>query len=134
MMRRALATAVLAAGLTIGAACSGDSGPQPGVVNFNLAGPAGARSAVFKVVGPDLAVPTAPAGVRVYADTLPGDTLLVVAVAQAGHTLQEQAMGGVAVPDVRTALGFTVIVVQVAGANYALQNPFAYSVSITQAP
>lgn len=136
MMRRALLAAALAAGWSLAAACSSGEGPQPGTVNFTFAGPTPAKSAIFKVVGPRTGFTGGvTAGVAtVFADTLPGDTLLLVAVAKAGHTLQEMSFGNLTVPDTRAAGNYSVIVVQVADATYTLQNASAYSISLTPAP
>ena len=136
MMRRALAGALLATGLSLGAACSGDDGPKPGLVNFTFTGATPAKSAIFKVVGPRNDVSGSLSGglATVFADTLPGDTLLLVAVAKAGHSLQELPFGLLSVPDTRAAGNYTVIVVQVADATYTLQNASAYSISLTPSP
>jgi hypothetical protein len=103
------------------------------VVNFSFTGPTPAKSAVFKVVGPRTGFTGGvTAGMAtVFADTLPGDTLLLVAVAKAGHTLQEAPFGYLAVPDTRAAASYSVTVVQVADATYALQNASAYGISLT---
>lgn len=114
--------------LVLAAACSGD-GPQPGDVSVVLVGTPDARSVELRLVGVQTGVVAFGADVRVFTSSS-GDTTLVIAIADQGHTLQEGPLARITVPDQGAAGQYAVQVLQVAAADYSLKNPVAYAVSI----
>ena len=126
VMRLAAATAAM---LT-GAACGDGTGPKAGNLNLSLTGPVLARSAQFRVVGPQTGVTAGGANLRVFVTPLGGDTTMVAVIATVGHTLSESNIATLAVPDVVAASSYAITLLQVAAANYALQNVASYTVTI----
>ncbi len=129
MTRRALAGLAL---LAAGAGCGDGSGPTAGVVMASLSGPVPARAVMFRLVGAQSGI-TAPTGssLRVFSTPLGGDTVRVAVIAPAGGTIAARA-ADIAVPDLgrRPVL----ILEQVAGATYALQNVATYSLVFVTSP
>jgi len=132
-MRRTAWPSRLALGAAlIGAASCGDViGPLSGAVSVRLEGPAPVRSAAFRLVGPQSAV-SAGAGTSnaVFTAAVLPDTLLVAVVAPVGHTLAEGPLIRVQVPDVRRVAGYRVSLLQVASADYTLQDEAKYTLTI----
>jgi hypothetical protein len=126
VMRLAAATAAM---LT-GAACGDGTGPKAGNLNLSLTGPVLARSAQFRVVGPQTGVTAGGANLRVFVTKLSGDTTMVAVIATVGHTLSESNIATFAVPDVGAAASYAITLLQVAAANYTLQNAALYAVTI----
>jgi len=118
------------AAMLAGAACGDGTGPKAGSLSLTLTGPVAARSAQFKVIGPQTGVTAGGANVRVFVTALGGDTTIVAAIATVGHSLSETNVASLAVPDVGAAATYSVILLQVAAANYTLQNAAAYSVAV----
>jgi len=111
-------------------ACGDGTGPKAGTVNIALTGAVPARSAQFRVVGPQTAVSAGGANVRIAFAALGGDTIMVAVVANVGHTLSESNIATLSVPDVGAASSYAITLLQVAAPNYALQNVARYSVTI----
>jgi len=130
MTARTKRLAAAAAALLAGAACSDGTDPKAGTVNVSLTGRAPARSAQFRVVGPQTGIAPGGANVRVFVTALGGDTTMVAVVAGVGHTLSESNVATLAVPDVSAAASYAITLLQVAAPNYALQNVATYSVAI----
>ena len=124
MSRRVL---LLAAGLAL-AACS--DGPESGPVSVIVSGANPARSVELRVVGPVTSYQAASPVIAIYPTQLGGDTLSIIAVAAAGHTINGVPLARLQVADVDVARGYPTQVLEVAAGNYALQNASAYSVSI----
>ena len=127
---RAMRSVAALAAMLAGAACGDGTGPKAGNLTLALTGPVAARSAQFRVVGPQSGVTAGGGNVRVFVTPLGGDTTMVAAIATLGHSLSESNVATIAVPDVGAASSYTVTLLQVASATYALQTPAAYSVAI----
>lgn len=130
MTMRVTRCAALAAALLAGAACGDGTGPKAGNLNIALTGPVPARSAQFRVIGPLTGATAGGANVRVYATSLGGDTTMVAVIATVGHSLSESNVVTLAVPDVGAAASYKAILLQVAAANYTLQNPTVFTVTV----
>ena len=124
---RRLAAATVA--VLAGAACGDGTGPRAGNLNLALTGPVAARSAQFRVVGPQSGVTAGGANLRVFVTPLGGDTTMVAVIANAGHTLSESNIATVAVPDVGAASSYSITLLQVAAPDYSLQNASAFTVT-----
>ena len=122
--------AAATAAMLTGAACGDGTGPKAGNLNLSLTGPVLARSAQFRVVGPQTGVTAGGANLRVFVTPLGGDTTMVAVIATVGHTLSESNIATLAVPDVVAASSYAITLLQVAAANYALQNVASYTVTI----
>jgi len=130
MTLRTARFAAIVAALLAGAACGDGTGPKAGNVNISLTGTMPARSAQFRVVGPQTDVSAGGANVRVVFSPLGGDTIMVAVVANVGHTLSESNIATLSVPDVGAATSYAITLLQVAAPNYALQNLATYSLTI----
>jgi len=130
MNRQTIRVATAVAVMMAAAACGDSTGPKAGNLNLALTGPVPARSAQFRVVGPQTGVTAGGANLRVFVTPLGGDTTMVAVVANVGHTLSESNVATLAVPDVGAASSYAVTLLQVAAANYTLQNSASYTVTV----
>ena len=89
-----------------------------------------ARSAQFRVVGPQSGITAGGANLRVFVTALSGDTTMVAVIATVGHTLSESNVASLTVPDVGAASSYRITLLQVAAANYTLQNAATYTVTL----
>lgn len=108
-----------------------DHGPKAGAVFVKLSGPAAVRSAEIRVVGPVTSVQAGDPAVRLFTSQTRGDTLLLIVVAAQGQTLGTKVLAELEVADKDAARGYATRVLQVAAADYSLQVPTAYAVSVS---
>lgn len=122
---------VLAALLAASLSCGDVVGPLAGSVSVWLDGPVAVRSAQFRLVGPYSSVRPGPGTTfKVFTASGGTDTVLVAVVAPVGHTLSEGALVSVQVPDVRRLSVYRLRLLEVASADYSLQDEAAFTLSL----